>query len=142
MRKILYFLFIFCLILCTNCRNKKQVLDKPDNLISRNTIVKIIADSYLIESTIHLSPDSIDRSEKTQLYYKELFNRYKVTREQFIQSIDYYVSEESSAEKLLSEASALIAQKCKEQHVDIPEKELENATDPIVPSSTQQIANQ
>lgn len=111
MKKILYILIAICMFCCCNCRSKKQVLDKPDDLIARSTMVNIIAESYIIESTVHLANDTINKRELTRLYYKDLFNRYKITREQFIHSIDYYVSEEGSAERLLTEASNLIAKK-------------------------------
>ena len=117
MKHLLTFLLAVVLLFCSSCKSKKQVLDKPEDLISRSTMVNIIADSYIIESTVHLAPDSLDRRELTRQYYKELFNRYKITREQFIHSIDYYVSEESSAEKLLSDASELVTKKRKEHNV-------------------------
>lgn len=99
-------------------------MDKPDNLIGRSTMVKILADCYIIESTVHTSPDSINRVVVTQEYYRELFNRYQITREQFISSMEYYVSEESSAEKLLTDASNLIAQKRKELAISDTTEEL------------------
>ncbi len=113
MKKLLYLLLCCCLtgLSLSSCKNKKQVLDAPEDLISRNKMVNIIADAYLIESTIHLTPDSIPKREITQQYYKELFQRYNITRDQFVRSLNYYVSEQSSAEKLLMEASALVTEK-------------------------------
>ena len=111
-------------------------------------MVHIIAESYIIESTIHLAPDPMDRRTLTREYYKELFNRYKITREQFVHSIDYYVSEESSAEKLLSDASALVT-KMRKDH-NIPDKTVPVQEDGSgfpesgvpTPTDTTQIPNQ
>lgn len=88
-------------------------MQKPDNLISRISLVNILAESYIIESSLHLSPnnDSITKDELARRYYKELFDRYQITNEQFESSIAYYVSEEKSAEKLLNDASAIIINK-------------------------------
>ncbi|MCQ2275912.1 MAG: DUF4296 domain-containing protein [Bacteroidales bacterium] len=117
MKRSLYILIAIVLVCFASCKSKKQVLDKPEGLINRSTMVKIIADSYIIESTVHLSADTISKSELAQKYYKELFQRYNITREQFVSSINYYVSEESSAEKLLSDASKLIEKKRESYHI-------------------------
>ena len=66
----------------------------------------------MIESTLQMTPqDSIGKDELARRYYKDLFDRYHITNEQFASSIAYYVSEEKSADKLLSDASALIVSK-------------------------------
>ena len=123
MKKRFFWLTLLCCTLCLcSCHNKKQVLDKPEDLINRNTMVDIIAESYIIESVIHTSPDSIDKPTMTNLYYCELFNRYHITKEQFISSMEYYISEQSSAEKLLSDASERIAKK--RQELNVPEHQL------------------
>ena len=107
-----------CLLCLMGCHNKKQVLDKPDNLINRNKMVNIIAESYIIESTVHTTPDTVaNKIALTRMYYRDLFNRYGITREQFSTSMDYYLSEEETAEKLLKDASDVIAKKRKEMHL-------------------------
>lgn len=140
MKRLLIFLLAASTLAFAGCRSKKQVLDKPDNLINRNTMVNIIAESYIIESTVHTSADTVNRAALAKLYYRELFNRYKLTREQFETSLNYYISEESSAEALLADASALIVKKRKELNIpevttmpqETPEQE-GNPADNIVP---------
>lgn len=96
----------------SSCNSKKQVMEKPDNLINRITLVNILADSYLIESTLQMSPnDTLSKDELARLYYKDLFDRYHITNEQFESSVAYYISEEKSAEKLLNDAATLIVSK-------------------------------
>ena len=100
-------------VLFSGCNSKKQVMEKPDNLINRITLVNILADSYLIESTLQMSGriDTISKDDLARLYYKDLFDRYHITNEQFESSVAYYISEEKSAEKLLNDAAALIVSK-------------------------------
>lgn len=106
-------LILFALLtLFAGCKSKKHVMEKPDHLINRITLVNILAESYIIESYLQLSPvDSVPKDEMARRYYKDLFDRYKITNEQFESSIAYYISEEKSAEKLLNDASALIVSK-------------------------------
>ena len=117
MKRITILALLPLLFLCGSCKSKKQVLEKPDDLIGRNKMVELIAESYLIESSVHLAPDTVSRLLLTRLYYKELFNRHHVTRDQFVRSIDYYISEENSAEKLLTDASNRIAEMRKERGI-------------------------
>ena len=105
----------------SGCNDKKKVMKKPPHLINRITLVNILAESYLIESTLQMTvPDTIRKEELARRYYKDLFDRYKITNEQFESSVAYYVSEEKSAEKLLSDASALIVNKKNELMIDDP----------------------
>lgn len=116
MNKRIFILLILLIatLLTIGCRNKRQVQKKPDNLINRNTMVNILAESYLIESTIHImNNDTVDKTVLSRQYYKELFDRYGITREQFVNSVEYYLGEESSAEKILSDASKAITEKRK-----------------------------
>ena len=99
-------------VLFSGCNSKKQVMEKPDHLINRITLVNILADSYLIESTLQMTgSDTISKDDLARLYYKDLFDRYHITNEQFESSVAYYISEEKSAEKLLNDAAALIVSK-------------------------------
>lgn len=107
------------LLMLPGCNDKKQVLKKPQNLINRITLVNILAESYLIESTLQITvPDSVSKDELARRYYKDLFDRYHITNEQFEASVAYYVSDEKSAEKLLNDASALIVNKKNEMMID------------------------
>lgn len=121
--KTLVILLLSALTLLSGCKSKKHVSEKPDHLINRITLVNILADSYLIESTLQMSaPDSISKSELARCYYKDLFDRYHITNEQFESSVAYYISEEESAEKLLNDAAALIVSKKSEMAMDgLPE---------------------
>lgn len=121
--KTLAILLLATLCCFSGCKSKKHVSEKPDNLINRITLVNILADSYLIESTLQMtSPDSISKSELARQYYKDLFDRYHITNEQFESSVAYYISEEKSAEKLLNDAAALIVSKKSEMAMDgLPE---------------------
>lgn len=118
MKRHLLILFALILLLCSSCKSKKQVLDKPDDLISRSTLTEILSEAYVIESTVHLSADSINKRDLTQQYYKELFERHHITKKQFESSLDYYIADETTSEKLLTEVSKKIEirrQECKEE---------------------------
>ena len=113
-RNLLWILLIPIMLLAVSC-HKKQVQKKPDNLINRSTMVNIIAESYIIESIVSYNPeDTVQRLDRTRAYYKDLFNRYHVTREQFHASVQYYMGDEDQATKILTEAADLVTKKKKE----------------------------
>ena len=124
MKRFAHILFITIAavtMVLSGCNDKKKVMKKPPHLINRITLVNILAESYLIESTLQMTvPDSLSKDELARRYYKDLFDRYHITSEQFESSVAYYVSEEKSAEKLLNDASALIVNKKNELMIDNP----------------------
>lgn len=117
----LFIIIVAIMMVLSGCNDKKKVMKKPPHLINRITLVNILAESYLIESTLQMTvPDSLSKDELARRYYKDLFDRYHITSEQFESSVAYYVSEEKSAEKLLNDASALIVNKKNELMIDNP----------------------
>ncbi|MCR4737887.1 MAG: DUF4296 domain-containing protein [Bacteroidales bacterium] len=112
-KTVLYFLIVGILFAVAGC-HKKQVQEKPSDLIPKKVIVNVIAECYLIESYIQVLTDTFERCHIPPFLYKEMFNRYGITRPQFISSINYYLGDEDQAEKLLTEASVIVAAKHKE----------------------------
>ena len=68
--------FLAALTFFSGCNSKKHVMEKPDHLINRITLVNILAESYMIESYLQMTPyDSIAKDELARQYYKDLFQR-------------------------------------------------------------------
>lgn len=105
-------LIFFGLLTITGC-HKKQIMDKPERLIPYDKLINIIVDSYLIESYVYMAPEDSDKIEMTKALYYDMFTRYKVTKEEFISSIDYYFGDEDLANKMMAEASKRFAEKRK-----------------------------
>ena len=94
-------LIFFGLLTITGC-HKKQIMDKPERLIPYDKLINIIVDSYLIESYVYMAPEDSDKIEMTKALYYDMFTRYKVTKEEFISSIDYYFGDEDLANKMMA----------------------------------------
>jgi len=105
-------LIFFGLLTITGC-HKKQIMDKPAHLIPYDKLVNIIVDSYLIESYVYMAPNDSDKEEMTKALYYDMFKRYKVTKDEFVSSIDYYFGDEDIANKMMTEASKRFAEKRK-----------------------------
>jgi len=105
-------LIFFGLLTITGC-HKKQIMDKPERLIPYDKLINIIVDSYLIESYVYMAPADSDKIEMTKALYYDMFTRYKVTKAEFVSSIDYYFGDEDLANKMMAEASKRFAEKRK-----------------------------
>ena len=63
---ILFIIIVTVMMVLSGCNDKKKVMKKPPHLINRITLVNILAESYLIESTLQMSPqDSIGKDGDT-----------------------------------------------------------------------------
>ena len=103
-------ILIALLTLCTACHKKQVVADKPENLINRKKMVEILTDSYLAEAYIYASLDSTATEELTLKLYKDIFDRHEITKEQFVQSMEYYISDKDLLQKMLDEVTNNIIQ--------------------------------
>ncbi len=95
---ILFILYLFLEISCSSAGRRNETGPVPDNLIAADSMVKILVDVHLIESslkTIHTKKQ--DNEHFTDTYYTTLFEKHHITRDQFLRSLDYY---ERHAEKL------------------------------------------
>lgn len=91
------------LTLCTACHKKQVVVDKPEDLINRKKMVEVLTDSYLAEAYIYASLDSISAENLTLSFYKDIFDRHGITKDQFVHSIEYYISDHELIQKMLDE---------------------------------------
>ncbi|MCR4965479.1 MAG: DUF4296 domain-containing protein [Bacteroidales bacterium] len=111
--KRLAVLFLAILTLCTSCHKKQVVAEKPANLIGRKQMVEILTESYLAEAFVYASLDSVtleENQELTAAFYNDIYNRHNVTKQQFITSIEYYVSDKELIQKMLDEVLVNIQQ--------------------------------
>ena len=115
-------LIFFALLTIIGC-HKKQILEKPERLIPYDKLVNIIVESYLIESNVYMASQDSDKVEMTRGLYNNMFKTYKITKEEFIASINYYLGDEDLANKMMAEASDRLAKKRKAHFKNIEANE-------------------
>jgi hypothetical protein len=99
----------------TSCN--RHSIEKPDQLISKSTFVKMMADMYLIQS-IKIDADVKPNSKKitqTQLYFSVL-KKYSVADTVFVRSLLYYSSFPKEYEKMHVEIMDILNQKQDQFH--------------------------
>ena len=85
-----------------SCGRKNQItLQKPANLIDKSTLSELLIGAYIIESAVYYkSQKGINIGLYTTAYYNALFNKYKVTKKQFYESMNYYIGTDNDISKL------------------------------------------
>lgn len=97
---ILISVFIACM---TSCGGKKTQ-QAPDDLISRDKMMDIIVEAWILENSINYwYKDTEETMPVTIGLYADLFERYHISKEQFIQSSDYYLKNDPNAEDFVHE---------------------------------------
>lgn len=75
-----------------SCSEKKaDTIKKPDNLIPKEKMILILVDVHLVEGTLSsVSKNELNTQDYSLYYYKSIFAKHKINKEQFDLSIKYY----------------------------------------------------
>lgn len=85
---ILIALFFFT----ASCAKKKKEMVIPDEIINSTEMAKILADIHVTEATINLrNVDSNNVASLNASLYKSVFNKHKISVEEFKKSYAFYI---------------------------------------------------
>ena len=103
-----YFLLIFILSVLIACENRQSssVGDpvKPDSIISRDQMIRILTDVHLIEAGLaYLKTRGEWTKELSDNYYKAVFSKYKISKTRFTSNFDYYQRDQENLIKMYDE---------------------------------------
>jgi len=105
MKYFLWFLIIPALFAC----NKQQSPpgsdpQKPDSLISRRQMVRILTDVHLTEAAVSFIRTRGDAPKNlTGDYFTAVFSKYKISRKNFESSFDFYKRDQENLIKIYEE---------------------------------------
>lgn len=91
MKKILIILLtLFSLASCYNTYHE-EILDAPEDLIQRDSMVSILVDVELAESALRQKQNfGHEISEAKEAYFVAIFKKHNVSKEQFDRSLAFY----------------------------------------------------
>ncbi|MBR6334293.1 MAG: DUF4296 domain-containing protein [Bacteroidales bacterium] len=136
MKRSALLFIIICSLLTSSCHKKQVVAEKPENLINRKTMVQVLTDSYIAEALVYATLDSMSLPETDNLIrasYKEIFDRYHITKDQFVTSIEYYISDKEVIEKMMEEVLTNLS--LMKQNSNLPDSLLHRPLESIMHSS-------
>ena len=103
-----YFPWLFIILVLFACKSKQSLsgteVQKPDSLISRKQMVRILTDVHLTEAAVSFLKTKGDASGSlTEDYYTAVFSRYKISRKNFESNFDYYKRDQEGFIKIYDE---------------------------------------
>lgn len=104
MKKVAF--FVCCLALLMAC-NSNTILKKPENLIPKDKMVAILADSYVARSASNTKNINGDRSIN---YLSYIYENHQIDSATFHSSLQYYSANVSVHEEILKNVQAKIEQ--------------------------------
>jgi hypothetical protein len=105
MKYFLWFLIIPALFACHKQQSPPgSDLNKPDSLISRRQMVRILTDVHLTEAAVSFIKTRGDASKDlSEDYYTAVFSKYKISRKNFESNFDYYKRDQEELIKIYEE---------------------------------------
>jgi hypothetical protein len=92
--------FIALIMLSLGCKpaNKQS---KPKNIIGRDTMVMILADIHLLETSLGIKVFEDRKMNETRNHIKEkIYKKYLVNKKQFRLSYDYYAMQSATIDSI------------------------------------------
>jgi hypothetical protein len=107
MKKVIFFLAIILLASCTS----KTILEKPKDLIPKDTMVLLLTDLYIAKSAF--TEKNINNERKIN-YVSLVYNKYLIDTTRFISSNYYYTSKLEEYDLIFNEVKANLTLKKEE----------------------------
>jgi hypothetical protein len=94
MKKIVFLFTLLCLF--SSC--KKELVEKPDNLIDKKVMIDILYDMSLLDALKYQNPNSLFVNDINPKTY--IFKKYKIDSLQFAKSNAYYAADYREYKKM------------------------------------------
>lgn len=97
-------------LLFVACKEKKQeTLKKPKNLLTEAKMAEIISEVQLIEAYLNQIPfNKRGDNDSDYVYYPLLFEKYKITKEDFSENLVYYSQNEEVITSIYDQAIVIL----------------------------------
>ena len=111
--KVRYLIFLIILLfLFGSCNTSVIRTPKPKNLISQSVMAEVLADVHIAEANIQISNSEDDSIHQTYSnYYNAVFEKHHISRETFIQSMDYYFKNPELLQNIYDNVTEILSTK-------------------------------
>lgn len=102
MRRTLSFALTLALaMVIASCNNLN--VKPPKDLLSEDRMVEIITDIEIIEGKLHFNNERNGNAEELKVsYYQQLYEHHNITKEQFIDNLNYYTQKPELLENIMT----------------------------------------
>ena len=101
-QKLLVVIILLTIVGFISCKKNKNIsIKKPEQLIEKSKLSKVITEAYIIESVIYFKAQrGGDYTLYTTVYYNALFKKYGISKRQFNESLKYYIETDKDVSEL------------------------------------------
>ena len=109
MNKTCFFKWIFLFLLgCCACNSHTK---KSSDILPLDSVAVIVADSYFLESEIYVTQWKHDIKDYSWVKYEHFFEKHGLTKETFLQNVEYYFTNKKYADKIMGKVDEIIEQR-------------------------------
>ncbi len=92
------------------CKEKKEALpNKPEILLSEEKMAEIISEVQLIEAYLNQIPyNKRGDNDSDYVYYPLLFEKYKISKDEFLENLVYYSQNEEKITSIYDQAIVIL----------------------------------
>jgi hypothetical protein len=104
----------FLLLLLVSCSPGKEPTENtvPAEIIQPDSMVNILTEIHIAEAILReVKADSKHKEKKAEVYFAEIFEKHKVTRDQYEKSIEFYQQRLDIYKDIYEEVITLLSQK-------------------------------
>ena len=108
------FIFSLALLFCSGCGNKwgTTELKPPTTLLSKDQMVRMLADLHLLEAAVNLrNAQNQTSTKKDTLLFSDIFKKEGTTYEVFQENFKYYASQPVVLSKLYDDVLIVLTRK-------------------------------
>jgi len=120
MNVLRFFGIVAIILLLSACSGKDNPQDKvPNVLIPEDKMAAILSEVQLIEAYLNEIPyNKRGKSDSDYVYYPMLFEKYEITKEDFLDNMDYY-SQNTDVISSIYDESIILLNKLKAKDLEI-----------------------
>ena len=109
--KLWLIVLCFSVVSFTSCKEKKQEL-RPTFVIAKDTMVQILAEVHLLESSIGIRIFEEKKIVYTRNIVKsKIYKKYGVSKERFFKSYNYYTKNSESIDSIYTDVISEISKR-------------------------------
>jgi hypothetical protein len=99
----MYKLFSISTLILTLLSCSEKEVSIPDEIISREQMVQILADMHIADASINYKSLGDTTRLNSDIIYRQVFNKYSVTTEQYRESYEFYLGKPGLMNKMIDE---------------------------------------
>ncbi|MBQ7489680.1 MAG: DUF4296 domain-containing protein [Bacteroidales bacterium] len=105
----IFHLFAIILLMTAGCSSPtKEYSPAPHRIIDRDTMVMILAESYIAEGEIFYAPEDSDKQAICKQLYSNIFQKYGITKEEYIENSNYYLKQPEESDFFMKDVMSKV----------------------------------